>query len=116
MVILDPDREGCVVWLVNSPIIRHENNVTCIKGDTIEEICKSLIRRLAGYKDIKNQWGNTVTIPCWQDDVYLDISGLGVIYKDVFNNYGLDVIDIRGKNADVIVPERCNIYSDIFRR
>jgi hypothetical protein len=104
MVVLDPDRNGCTVWLINSPII-HANKVTHIKGN-VYEVCNSLINRLTIYREVKNQWGNYVKRLCWADNIYLDVSAFGVAYKDIFNDYGLDVIDVRGKNADAIIPER----------
>ena len=105
MVILDTERDACTVWLINSPIIGYENKVTRIKGN-VSEICESLVSRLTVYKDAKNQWGNNVQKLCWADDVYLDISGFGLDYKYILNDYGLNVVDIRGRNADSIIPER----------
>lgn len=104
MIILDPDRDGCVVWLINSPII-----ATRIKRDTALEICQSLISRLAVYKDVKNQYGNTIKKLFWADDVYLDVAAFGLTYKDIFNDYGLDVVDIRGRSANTIIPERIHV-------
>lgn len=109
MIILDPDRDGCVVWLINSPIIEYKNNATRIKGDTVLEICQSLISRLAVYKDVKNQYGNTIKKLFWADDVYLDVAAFGLTYKDIFNDYGLDVVDIRSRSANTIIPERINV-------
>lgn len=105
MIILDPYRDGCTVWIL-SPIIG--NKVTNIKGNVVE-VCKSLIKRLAVYREVKNQWGNYVKQLVWTDDVYLDMSGFGGIYKDIFNDYGLDIIEIRAKSADSIIPERMEI-------
>lgn len=102
MIILDPHRDGCTVWIL-SPIIG--NKVTTIKGDVVE-VCKSLIKRLAVYKEVKNQWGNYVKQLVWADDIYLDMSGFGRDYKYIFNDYGLDIIEIRAKSADSIIPER----------
>ena len=104
MVILDPDRDGCTVWLIHSPIIGYESKVTHIKGTTFE-VCKSLVNRLTGYKEIKNQCGNYVKKLCWADSVYLDIAAFGRDYKYIFKDYGLDVIDVRAKSADTIIPE-----------
>ena len=106
MIILDPDRCGCTVWLINSPIIGYKNKVTYIKGETLLETCKQIISRLGVYKDVKNQWGNFVKRLSWVDDVYLDISAFGKYYKDIFNDYGLDVIDIYGKSPNSIIPKR----------
>ena len=50
MIILDPDRDGCTVWLINSNVTKNKNKVTRIKGGTVEEICKSLINRLTRYE------------------------------------------------------------------
>lgn len=109
MIILDPDRNGCVVWLINSPIIEYKNKVTRIKGNADFEICQSIISRLAVYKDVKNQWGNTIKKLFWTDDVYLDVAAFGLTYKDIFNYYGLDVIDIHGISANMIIPERIHL-------
>ena len=106
MVILDPDRDGCTVWLINSPIIGCKNKVTHIKGKNSLEICKQIISRLAEYKDVKNQWGNFVKRLSWVDDVYLDISAFGKYYKDIFNDYGLDVIEIYGNSPNSLIPKR----------
>lgn len=107
MVILDPDRDGCVVWLINSPITEYKNKVTRVKGETAYETCLSLISRLAVYKNVKNQWGNSVKKLFWADDVYLDACyAFGKVYKDVFNEYDLNVVDILSKNADTIIPKR----------
>ena len=106
MVILDPDRDGCTVWLINSPIIGCKNKVTHIKGKTSLEICKQIISRLAVYVDVKNQYGNSVKRLAWVDEVYLDISVFGTSYKDILNDYGLDVVEIRAKSPNSIIPER----------
>jgi hypothetical protein len=109
MVILDTERDACIVWLINSPIIGYENKVTRIKG-SVSEICKSLVSRLAVYEDTKNQWGNNIQKLYWADNVYLDVSGFGLDYKYILNNnYDLDVVDIRGINADSIIPERMHL-------
>lgn len=115
MVILDPDRDGCVVWLINSSITGYKNEVTRIKGN-IFEVCESLVSRLAIYRDVKNQWGNNVKRLFWADDVYLDISAFGITYKDIFNDYGLDIMDIRAKNADTIIPKRIKAIKRYFYR
>jgi hypothetical protein len=104
MIILDPDRNGCVVWLINPAIAKHGAK-TYIRGD-LNEVCNSLIKRITLYKKVKNQQGNYVKRLCWADDVYLDISGFGMGYKNIFSEYGLDVVDFCGKNADWIIPER----------
>lgn len=110
MIILDPDRDGCTVWLINSPITNNVNKVTRIKGETVDEICKSLIARLTEYKQIKNQWGNWVTELVWKDYVYLDIAAMGHVYKDVFNRqYNMPVLDIIPGNANNIIPARIYI-------
>lgn len=105
MIILDPGRDECVVWLINSPIINYRNKVTRIKGD-VSEICKSLIGRLAEYRKVKNQWGNYVDKLFWKDDIYLDVSVIGQVYKDIFKYYGLSIIDVTplsGVNATIPV-------------
>lgn len=81
--------------------------MTHVKGETAYETCLSLISRLAVYKNVKNQWGNSVEKLYWADDVYLDnCFAFGKVYKDVFDEYGLDVIDILSKSADTIIPKR----------
>lgn len=105
MIILDPDRYGCTVWLINSPIIGCKNKVTHINGKTSLETCKQIISRLAAYKDVKNQWGNSVKRLSWVDDVYLDISVFGTYYKDIFNDYGLDVIEIYPQSPNSSIPK-----------
>lgn len=106
MVILDPDKYGCTVWLINSPIIGCKNKVTHIKGKTSLETCKQIISRLAEYKDVKNQWGIFVERLLWIDDVYLDISAFGKCYKDIFKDYGLNVIDIYPQSSNLSIPKR----------
>lgn len=106
MVILDPDRYGCTVWLINSPIIGCKNKVTHIKGKTSLETCKQIISRLAEYIDVKNQWGIFVERLSWIDDVYLDICEFGKCYKDIFRDYGLSVIDIYPQSPNLSIPKR----------
>lgn len=106
MIILNPNMDGCEVWLIKSPIVQYENKVTRIKGDNINDVCKSLMRRLTHYEKVKNQMGNYIEKLFWSDDVYLDVAAFGLAYKDIFDKYDLDVIDIRGKKADMIIPER----------
>ena len=103
MIILDPEMNGCIVWLINSPI-SEKNKVTHIKGETIEEICKGLINRLTTYKRVKNQWGNYINKLCWKDIVYLDITAMGHAYKDVFRHYGLPVEDITPGSPNNVLP------------
>lgn len=103
MIILDPDRDGCTVWLIHSPIIGYESKVTHIKGNTLE-VCKSLINRLTVCKKVKSQWGIYVK-KCWVDCVYLDIAAFGRDYKYILRDNGLEVIDISYKSADSIIPE-----------
>ena len=105
MVILNPNKDGCEVWLIQSPILQYESKVTHLKGD-IETICKSLVKRLAEYVKTKDQWGNYTYKLCWLDSIFLDVAAIGMTYKYVLEDYGLDVIDIHGKNADSIIPER----------
>ena len=105
MVILDPDIYGCTMWLINSPIVGYKNKVTHIKGKTSVETCKLIISRLAEYKDVKNQWGNFVKRLSWIDDVYLDISAFGKCYKDIFKDYGLNVIDVYPESTNLSIPK-----------
>lgn len=105
MILLDPDMKGCIVWLINSSINGYKSNVTYIKGD-IPEVCESLRKRLAGYKIVKNEWGNYVKELIWLDEVYLDIAAMGYMYKDIlFKKYGLPIKEVVGKSRNVI-PER----------
>lgn len=109
MVILDQDRDGCTVWLINSPVTKYENKVTKVKGGDVLETCKSLINRLAVYKEVRTQWGNWVKRLCWEDNVHLDISTFGKPYRDIFAHYGLGVIDVHARSADIIMPEKIMI-------
>ena len=104
MIILDPDRDGCTVWLINSGVTKNKNKVTRIKGETVEEICKSLIDRLTRYESIQNQWGNWVNTLVWKDYMYLDISAMGRGYKHIFEHYGLPVFDISPGSPNNIIP------------
>lgn len=105
MILLDPDMKGCHVWLINSSVNGYKPNVTYIRGNTVKEICDSLINRLAFYKE--DNWGYKELI--WADEVYLDITAMGHDYKDIFNNkYDLPVIEVVGKSRSVI-PERGDI-------
>lgn len=103
MIILDPEMNGCVVWLINSPITE-KNKVTHIKGGTIEEICRELINRLATYGYVENLYGAYVKTLIWKDIVYLDITSMGHMYKDVFRHYGLPVEDITPGSPNNVLP------------
>lgn len=105
MVILNPERDGCEIWLIKSPILQYESKVTHLKGD-VYTVCKSLIKRLAEYVETKDQWGNRSYKLCWLDYVFLDVAAMGMAYKHIFEKHGLEVTDIHGKNADLIIPER----------
>ena len=102
MIILDPDRDGCTVWLIN-PYVKEQNKVTHLKGN-VEEVCKSLISRLTEYKKVKNQWGNYVDKLFWKDYVYLDVAAMGRCYKDIFEHYDLPVEDVRACSPNSIIP------------
>lgn len=105
MVILNPDREGCEIWLIESPVTQYKNSVTYLRGD-VETICKSLVKRLAKYAKTKDQWGNYTYILRWQDSVFLDVAAMGMTYKYILEDYGLDIVEIHGRSADSIIPER----------
>lgn len=102
MILLDPDINGCIIWLINSPANDYKSNVTYIKGN-IEEVCYSLVKHFTFYQMIKNQYGNYVKELCWVDEIYLDIAAIGKVYKDVFiNRYKLPVMDVVPKSRNII--------------
>lgn len=105
MVILNPNKDGCEIWLIESPVIQYESKVTHLKGD-IDAVCKSLITRLTEYIKTKDQWGNCTYKLCWLDSIFLDVAAMGMTYKRIFEDYGLKVVDIHGRKADSIIPER----------
>lgn len=102
MIILDPDRDGCVVWIIN-PYVKDKNRVTRIKG-TIDEVCKQLIYNFTEYKRVKNQWGNYFDKLFWKDYVYLDTAGMGRLYKDILEcRHDLPVEEVRACNLSSII-------------
>lgn len=86
MIILDPDRDGCTVWCVNS--FSKENFVTYIKGNC-REVFYTLLPRITTHIVSRNQYGNTQKLLVLKDMVYIDNSSISVPYVDMFNNEGL---------------------------
>ena len=104
MIILDPDMNGCCVWLINSPVNGYKPNVTYIKGNP-EEVCDTLRKSFAFYREYESGYKELI----WVDDIYLDIAAIGHEYKYIFDRkYNLPVIDVIGKSRNVITERLRN--------
>lgn len=103
-MIIDTYRDGVCIWT--------DSNVTSIngKGRSIQEICKDIYSRVVQPRETVG--GKIVYDQLYE--LYIDISGEGVLYKDCLTHMGLIVHDIRPKNIDVILPVRCSNI-DVFR-
>ena len=86
MIILDPDRDGCHVWSINSSF--KEDFVSHIKG-TPNEVINKLLPSITTYIDSRNQWGNRCRVLVLTDTVCIDWSPLSYEYKDIFDELGL---------------------------
>lgn len=96
-MIIDTYRDGVYLWT--------DSNVTSIKGEgkNVYEICKDIYSRIVQPRE-------TITGKIVHDqlyELYIDISGIGMAYKDCLTYMGLVVHEIRPKNIDVILPVRC---------
>lgn len=86
MIILDPERDGCHVWCINSNF--KENFVSFIKGDC-REVINTILPHITTNIQCRNQWGNRCKVLVLTDMVYIDHSPLSHRYEDIFNSLGL---------------------------
>ena len=103
-MIIDTYRDGVYLWT--------DSNVTSIKGEgkNVYEICKDIYSRVVQPRETVS--GKIVYDQLYE--LYIDISGVGIAYKDCLTHMGLVVHEIRHKNIDVILPVRCSNV-DILR-
>lgn len=96
-MIIDAYIDGVYLWT--------DSNVTSIngKGRDIYEICRDIYSRVIQPRETVS--GKIVYDQLYE--LYIDISGEGMRYKDCLTHMGLVVHDIRPKNIDVILPVRC---------
>lgn len=97
MIILDPDRDGCTVWCVNSPF--PENCISHIKG-TPEEIVKTILPYITEYIPVRSRWGNRYDQCVLKDIVYIDQSPLMHPYVQIFNDMGFYIHTLPSKSVD----------------
>lgn len=104
-MIIDTYRDGVYLWT--------DSNVTSIKGKgkSISEICRDIYSRVVQPRETVN--GKIVYDQLYE--LYIDISGYGMDYKNYLMNMGLVVHEIRPKNIDIILPVRCNNTDMIFK-
>ena len=86
MIILDPDRNGCHIWSINSSL--KEDFVSYIKG-TPKEVINKLLPSITTYIDSRNQYGNQCRIMVLTDMVCIDLSPLSYEYKHIFDDLEL---------------------------
>lgn len=99
-MIIDPQRNGVYIWT--------DSNVTSIKGDNIPDICKEIYSRVVQPRK------HSVTGEILYDQIYelyIDIGGVGVMYKDILTDMGLIIHDIRYRNVNIVLPVRCECES-----
>ena len=97
-MIIDTYRDGVYLWT--------DSNVTSIKGEgkSVPEICKDIYSRVVQPRETVS--GKIVYDQLYE--LYIDVSGFGMTYKDCLTHMGLVVHEIRHKNIDVILPVRCH--------
>lgn len=95
-MIIDAHRDGVYLWT--------DSNVTSIKGRNVLEVCKDIYSRVVQPRETVS--GKTIYDQLYE--LYIDISGAGMAYKDCLTHMGLVVHDIRPKNIDIILPVRCH--------
>lgn len=95
MIILDPDRDGCTLWFVNSCV--NENFVSHING-TPEVIVRTLLPYITEYAEVRNQWGNRDRQLVLKDMVYIDNTPLTHPYRQAFNHLGFYIHTIQSKS------------------
>jgi hypothetical protein len=92
MIIIDPERGGCVLW--------KDLNVTHIWGN-IEDCVDAIFRRIMipiedDEKGIMGYFQN--------EEIGLDIAGIGRAWKDEFTKMGIETNDVIGKQIDNFLP------------
>lgn len=93
-MILDCYRDGVTIFT--------DSNVTSIKGTNIKDICNEIYKRVvvARVTPLEELKYDQIY------ELYVDVSGIGVAYKDVLINMGLKIGDIRYREIDRILPVR----------
>lgn len=89
-MILDPHREGCVVWF--------GIYVTHLRGDP-QTVCNDIWERVT--RPIENN-GEIKYEQIYE--IGIDIKGIGIIYKDYLNKLGLKTVDIKSKEVSLVLP------------
>ncbi|MDF2882204.1 MAG: hypothetical protein K0R54_2761 [Clostridiaceae bacterium] len=93
MIVIDPERGGCVLW--------KDLNVTHIRGN-IEDCADAIFRRIM----IPIEDDENVIIGYYQiEEVGLDVAGIGRAWKDEFTKIGIKTDDIIGKQIDNFLPQ-----------
>lgn len=93
-MIIDPDRNGCTVWMGNKfQILTGSIDECCeriikfITRDISEE--SELYRRCFNFINFKKSKCTITGKEQWLFDVYLDTVGIGKAYADYFDHYGI---------------------------
>lgn len=108
MIILDPDRDGCHVWSINSSF--KEDFVSYIKG-TPKEVITKILPSITTYVGGRNQYGNRCSTLVLTDMVYIDHSPIVYEYTDIFDDLGfyLNVIPTKSKSKMFWVENKKDI-------
>ena len=102
-MIIDAYKDGAYLWT--------DSNVTFIKGNGVLNICKDIYSRVVQPREMV---GNRIVYDQLYE-LYIDIFGIGIAFKDCLVDMGLVVHDIRPKNVDVVLPVRCRNVDEIFK-
>lgn len=95
-MIIDPYKDGVYIWT--------DSNVTSIKGKHIPDICEEIYSRVVQPR-ISGHSGYIIYDQIYE--LYIDIGGVGIDYKDILTRMGLKVSDIRYRKINDILPIRC---------
>lgn len=93
-MIIDPYDKGVYIYT--------DSNVTSIKGNIIS-VCEEIYSRVVQPRETK--MGNFVYDQIYE--LYIDIGGIGIGYKDRLTEMGLSVHELRYRNVDTVFPIRC---------
>lgn len=95
-MIIETFTDGVRLWV--------NNNVTSISGDNVDKICRDIYSRVMQPK--VNDEGKLIYEQIYE--LYVDVIGIGLAYKDCLTHMGLEVHDITKANVDKVLPKICH--------
>ena len=93
-MIIDPYRDGVQIFT--------DSNITSIKWKNVYEICADIYSRVVVPREDVS--GRIIYDQIYE--LYMDVGGIGIAYKDCLTDMGLTVHGTRYRKIDVILPVR----------